>query len=179
MRTRTTAAGAALLLAALAGCDTGSSGHTDPKATPSMAAPRTNVPSLNLSFGQAYTWPDGLKVSVTGARVFTDYDKAGGEHPQPGFTDFRVTLRLTGGRAPVDLGSVSTIVQGATNGGEAESATFAHGSAPLEGQLAPGVTTVKTDDESLETKYGRRIVVRVQRVAAGLASPEFAGTITG
>jgi hypothetical protein len=41
------------------------------------------------------------------------------------------------------------------------------------------VTTVKTDDESLETKYGRRIVVRVQRVAAGLASPEFAGTITG
>lgn len=150
----------------------------------STAAPSPSAPSTHLAFGGAYTWPDGLKVSVTGARVFTDYNRDGGESPQPGFTDFRVTLKLTnGGKSPVDLGQLSTIVQGATNGGEAEAATFENGSEPLSdgGQLAPGVSTTKTDDESLATKYGRRIVVRVQRVAAGFGQdfPEFTGTISG
>jgi hypothetical protein len=174
-------AGAALLIAALAGCSTGSTGHTSPKATPARSS--AAAPSTHLTFGGTYTWPDGVKVSVTGARVFTDFNTADGESPAPGATDFRVTLRVTnGGKAPVDLGGLSVIVQGATNGGAAASGTFERGSAPLEGQLAPGVTAAKNDDESLAKQYGRRVVVRMQRVSydpSGAMWPEFTGTVTG
>lgn len=115
--------------------------------------------------------------------MFTDYNSDAGESHDPGTTDFRITLQVTnGGRSPLDLGGLSVIVQGATNGGEAATTTFENGSQPLEGQLAPGVTATKTDDESLETSYGRRIVVRVQRVAddpTGATWPEFTGTVTG
>lgn len=185
MRARTTAAGAAALLTALTACSSGSS--SDHKASPrpsaATAAPSASAPSIHLTFGQGYAWPDGLRVSVTGASVFTDYNKDAGEHPQPGFTDFRVTIRVAnGGQAPADLGGLSVVVQGATTGGEAQSATFQNGSEPLQGQLAPGAVAFKNDDESLETKYGRRIVVRVQRVAqdpTGQTWPEFTGTIGG
>lgn len=183
MRTRATVAGTALLLAVLAACSGGSS--TDDKATakPSAPAKTATAPSLRLAFGGAYTWPDGLRVSVIGAQVFTDYNKAEGEKPQPGSTDFRVTIRVAnGGQAPVDLGGVSVIVQGATTGGDSETTTFRNGSEPLEGQLAPGAMAFKNDDESLATKYGRRVVVRVQRVAydpTGQQWPEFTGTVAG
>lgn len=184
MRTRAMAGGAALLIAALAGC--GSGGHTDGKATAKPSRPpattaTASAPSTHLAFGQGYTWPDGLRVSVIGAQVFTDY--ADGESAQPGFTDFRIMLRVAnGGRAPADLGGLSIVVQGATTGGTAQSATFANGSEPLEGQLAPGAVAFKNDDESLATTYGRRIVVRVQRVAedpSGQTWPEFTGAVGG
>ena len=111
-----------------------------------------------------------MKVSVTEARVFTDYSSDAGESHDPGTTDFRITLRVTnGGSDLVDLGGLSVIVQGATNGGEAATTTFENGSQPLEGQLAPGVTATKTDDESLETSYGRRIVA-VMRASRWLVS---------
>ncbi|MEU1001946.1 hypothetical protein [Streptomyces tibetensis] len=42
----------------------------------------------------AYTWPDGLKVTVVDAKVFTDFDKDLLESPEPGSTDFRVTSKL-------------------------------------------------------------------------------------
>lgn len=184
MRTRTTAAGAAVLIATLTAC--GSGGGPDGKATAQPQVTKTattKAPSLSLRFGGAYTWPDGLRVSVIGAQVFTDYNKAAEESPQPGFTDFRVLLRVAnGGQAPVDLGGLSVIVQGATTGGAAESGTFRNGSEPLEGQLAPGAVAFKNDDESLAARYGRRIAVRVQRVAqdpTGKTWPVFTGTIGG
>lgn len=162
-------------------CGGSSDGSPDDKPTAPPPVTRTSTaPRTDLKFGGSYTWPDGLKVSVTGAKVFTDY--ADGESHDPGSTDFRVVLRLTnGGTRPVDLGELSVIVQGATSGGEAASTVFKNGSAPLEGRLAPGATAVKTDDWSMETKYGRRVVVRVQRVADdfGLDFPEFTGEITG
>lgn len=184
MRARTLTAGIAVLITALAACG---GGGEDRKASPQPPEPppqaATRAPSTHLGFGGTYAWPDGVKVSVTGARVFTDYNTGAGESHDPGTTDFRITLRVTnGGKAPVDLGGLSVIVQGATNGGEAATTTFENGSQPLEGQLASGVTAVKTDDESLETAYGRRIVVRVQRVAddpTGETWPEFTGAVTG
>ena len=138
--------------------------------------------SSGLKFGQSYTWDDGLKVTVLEAKRFTDYSKDAYETPTPGTIDFRLKLRITNtGKTPADLSKLSTITDGATNGGEASSTTFENGSEPLEGRLAPGVSVTKTDDNELETKYGRKIVVTVQRVTDDLTAdfPEFTGTITG
>jgi hypothetical protein len=136
---------------------------------------------LHKQFGQVFTWPDGVKVSVTGATVFTNYNKEFGEHATAGSTDFRLHIRITNGsRAAFDLGKLSTITDGATNGGEASVGLWTDNGSPLEGRVAPGVTVTKTDDASLETKYGRKVVVTVQRTTDDLSAefPEFSGTIT-
>ena len=138
--------------------------------------------ATGLRFGESYAWPDGLRVSVTGAKVFTDYDAELLESARPGETDFRVTLKLENtGSAPVALDDLSLIIEGATNGGQAATTVFENGSEPLEGRLAPGVSATKTDDNTLETKYGRKIVVIVQRASEdfSLEFPEFTGQITG
>jgi hypothetical protein len=137
--------------------------------------------ALHKQFGQTYAWPDGVKVSVTGAKVFTAYNKEFGEHATAGSTDFRLTIRVTnGGQIPFDLSKLSTITDGATNGGEASVGLWTDDGSPLEGRLAPGVTVVKTDDATLETKYGKKIIVTVQRMTDDLSAafPEFSGTIT-
>lgn len=139
---------------------------------------------LNKQFGQTYAWPDGIKVTVTQARVFTHYDKSLGERPTSGSTDFRLSIRITNGSSqPLDLSTLSTITDGAVNGGEASITSWSDEGSPLEGRLAPGVTAVKTDDGTLATKYGRKIVVSVQRTAPGsiqlMRTPEFTGSITG
>ncbi|MDX2800192.1 hypothetical protein [Streptomyces scabiei] len=138
--------------------------------------------ATGLRFGGSYTWPDGLKVTVVGAKVFTDYDTELLESARPGERDFRVTLKLENtGSAPVALDELSLIIEGATNGGQAATTTFEKGSEPLEGRLAPGVAVTKTDDNALETKYGRKVVVIVQRASENfdLEFPEFTGQITG
>ncbi|WP_367047634.1 hypothetical protein [Streptomyces sp. Je 1-332] len=135
-----------------------------------------------LKFGESYTWPDGLKVSVTEAKVFTDYDTELMESAEPGNTDFRVKLKLTNsGKSAVALNDLSLIIEGATKGGQASVTAFEKGAEPLEGRLAPGVSTTKTDDNALETKYGKKIVVTVQRDSEDydLDYPEYTGSITG
>lgn len=142
----------------------------------------TDGGATGLKFGESYTWPDGLKVTVVGAKKFTDFNADYGETPEPGGTDFRVSLKLENrGKASVDLGDLSTITEGATNGGQAAFTRFDNGSQPLEGRLAAGVKATKTDDNVLETKYGRKIVVTVQRNSEDfdLEFPEFEGEITG
>ncbi|OMI34355.1 hypothetical protein [Streptomyces sparsogenes] len=135
--------------------------------------------STGLAFGKTYTWPDGLKVSVVDAREVTkfgEYDST----PDPGETGFRVELKLTNtGKAAAKLDDLSLIVEGATNGGEAATTTYETGSDPLEGRLAPGMTVTKNDDSVLGTKYGKKIVVTVQRSSENfdLEFPEFSGTI--
>lgn len=138
--------------------------------------------SKGLKFGETYTWPDGLKVTVVEAKVFTDYDKELLESAAPGDTDFRVKVKVENtGKAAVPLDELSTIIEGATNGGEASTTAFENGSEPLEGRLAPGVSATKTDDNALETKYGKKIVITVQRSSDNfdLEFPEFNGSITG
>jgi hypothetical protein len=138
--------------------------------------------STGLKFGETYTWPDGLKVSVVDAKKFTDFNEEYGETPEPGATDFRVTLKLENtGKSAAPLDDLSLIVEGATNGGEAAFTIFEKGSQPLEGRLAPGVAATKTADHVLETKYGKKIVVTVQRNSDdfSLDFPEFNGEITG
>ncbi|MFI9598957.1 hypothetical protein ACIHCX_03580 [Streptomyces sp. NPDC052043] len=135
-----------------------------------------------LKFGESYSWPDGLKVTVVEAKVFTDWDAEAYETPDPSLTEFRVRLKLENtGKQPADLGDLSTIVEGATNGGRAAGSEFERGSEPLEGQLAPGVSAVKTDDNSLESRYGKKVVVRVQRASEDgvFEFIEFAGAIAG
>jgi hypothetical protein len=110
---------------------------------------------------------------------FTDEDYATDD---PAFTEFRMKLKLAnGGKSAVKLDDLSVIVEGATNGGQASTAGFATDSQPLEGRLAVGVTATKTDDNALETKYGKKIVVTVQRSSEDfdLEFPEFEGEITG
>lgn len=212
MRVRTTAATAALLLAALTACggdgDDASASKTKASATPSSSksvnctdqslsqadwmdycsdkastgGDSTAGKSKGLKFGESYTWPDGLKVTVVDAKVFTDFNEEYGESADPGSTDFRVTLKVqNGGKSSVDLGDLSVIVEGATNGGEASFTSFEKGSQPLEGRLAPGVTATKNNDNVLESKYGKKIVVTVQRSSEdfSLEFPEFEGEITG
>jgi hypothetical protein len=142
----------------------------------------TEMKSTGLKFGESYTWPDGLKVSVTDAKVFTDFNEEYGETAEPGSTDFRVTLKLENtGKEPAALDDLSLIVEGATNGGEAAFTSFQNGSQALEGRLAPGVSASKNADHVLETKYGKKIVVTVQRNSENfdLDFPEFNGEITG
>lgn len=215
MRVRTTAATAALLLAALTACGGGgdkADAKSPDKAPTSASTSKTkdkNVdctdPSLSqadwmaycsdgagnggdgtagkstgLKFGESYTWPDGLKLTVVEARVWTKFTDDDFSTDDPNSTEFRVKLKLTNtGRSAVKLDELSTIIEGATNGGEASSNEFQTGKAPLEGRLAPGVTAVKTDDNSLEMKYGKKIVVTVQRSSDNydLDSPEFTGSI--
>lgn len=209
MRTRTLAAALLATTAlALTACSS-NSGSTDATAAPAGSHPAAkkvncNDPRLSQSdwmahcpgktsnqngglhktFGQTYTWPDGVKVTVTQARVFTHYDKSLDEHVTPGSTDFRLSIRITNGSSqPLDLSTLSTVTDGATNGGEAETTSWSDQGSPLEGRLAPGVTAVKTDDGTLATKYGRKIVVTMQRTAPGdvqlMETPEFTGSITG
>lgn len=138
--------------------------------------------ATGLEFGESYTWPDGLKVSVTEAKVFKDYDAELMESAEPGNTDFRVRLKLTNsGKSAVALDDLSLIIEGATNGGEAAQTAFEKGAEPLQGRLAPGVSATKTNDNALETKYGKKIVVTVQRNSEelNLDFPEFTGSITG
>ncbi|MGW0904364.1 hypothetical protein [Streptomyces sp. NPDC002853] len=138
--------------------------------------------ATGLKFGESYTWPDGLKVTVTEAKVFTDHNAELMESAEPGNTDFRVRLKLTNsGKSAVALDDLSLIVEGATKGGEASQTAFEKGAEPLEGRLAPGVSATKTNDNVLETKYGKKIIVTVQRSseAANLDFPEYTGAITG
>ncbi|MFH8419306.1 hypothetical protein [Streptomyces collinus] len=210
MRVRATAATAALLLAALTACGGGgsdSSSASKSKAPDSKnekvdctsqtldqaewmkhcaeetgADPDTGAKSTGLKFGETYTWPDGLKASVVDAKVFTDFNSEYGESAEPGSTDFRVALKLENtGKKPTALDDLSLIVEGATNGGEASFTAFENGSQPLEGRLAPGVTATKNADHVLETKYGKKIVVTVQRNSENfdLEFPEFNGAISG
>ncbi|MGW5865227.1 hypothetical protein ACWFRJ_23970 [Streptomyces sp. NPDC055239] len=142
----------------------------------------TEGQATGLKFGESYTWPDGLKVSVAEAKVFKDYDAELLESAKPGNTDFRVKLKVTNsGKSAVALNDLSLIIEGATNGGEAASTSFENGAEPLEGRLAPGVSATKTNDNALETKYGKKIVVTVQRGSDDfdLDFPEFTGSITG
>lgn len=207
MRIRTTAATATLLLAALTACG-GSNNAESPAGTKSAPAASESVdctsqtlsqseymekcaskPSKDggakltgLKFGESYAWPDGLKVSVVDAKQFTDFDKEALESAEPGSTPFRVKVKVENtGKAAVALDDLSLIVEGSTNGGEAAFTIFSRGSEPLEGRLAPGVSAVKTADHVLESKYGKRIVVTVQRSSDdfSLDFPEFNGEITG
>lgn len=132
-------------------------------------------------FGQTYRWPDGVSVSVIEAKVFTNFNKEFDEHATAGATDFRLQIRITNGsHAPFDLGDLSTITEGATNGGEATVGIWTDDGSPLEGRVAPGLTVEKTDDATLENRYGKKIVVTVQRMTDDLSAdfPEFSGAIT-
>ncbi|MFI0266106.1 hypothetical protein [Streptomyces luteogriseus] len=210
MRVRATAATAALLLAALTACGGGSSGS--PSASKSKAPASkskkvdctsqtldqaewmehcadeastgsgTGAKSTGLKFGETYTWPDGLEVSVVEAKEWTKFTEEDFAEDDPKATEFRVLLKLENtGKKPAALDDVSTFIEGATNGGEAAFTEFTTDSEPLGGRLAPGVTVTKTDDNSLESKYGKKIVVTVQRnsEAFDLDFPEFTGEITG
>lgn len=135
-------------------------------------------PSSDLPFGKAYAWPDGLEVTVLEAKVFTDWGEY--EEPDPKNTEFRIRLKVDNkSEASVDLSELSILVDGATNGGTAASSSFTKGSAPLEGRIASGVSAVKTDDNALEKRYGKDIVVTVQRATDDgfEVFPEFTGTI--
>lgn len=180
MRTRTVAVIAAFVAASVAGC--GGNGSSDATITTPATATTTASSSLHLKFGQAYAWPDGVKASVTEAKVFTDYDTSLDEKPTPGGTDFQVMVRITnGGRIPLDLSELSVITDGATNGGQAAITSWVNEGPRLEGRLAPGTTATKADPETLEKKFGRKVIVTVQRSSSENVTydfPEFSGSIT-
>lgn len=205
MRARATAATAAMLLAALTACGGGDDDGKEVAAKPSESVDCTDqtmdqaewmkhcgetdagggeaeAKSTGLKFGESYTWPDGLKVSVVEAKAWTTFTDEDFAEDDPKATEFRVLLKLENtGKTPVQLDDVSTFIEGATNGGEASFTEFTTDSEPLGGRLAPGVAVTKTDDNSLESKYGKKIVVTVQRNSENfdLDFPEFSGEITG
>ncbi|MEU5772749.1 hypothetical protein ABZ819_05510 [Streptomyces venezuelae] len=210
MRIRTTAATTALLIAALTACGS-DDGDPDEKSSARKDSASKQVDctdeslsqkewldhcaedgagaggdgtegqATSLEFGETYTWPDGIKVSIVEARTFTDYDSELGESAEPGDRDFRLKVKVTNrSKQPFALDSLTTLVEGATNGGEARVAMLERGSDPLEGRLGAGVTATKTDDNALKTKYGRKIIVTVQRDSNDFSTeepPEFSGTI--
>lgn len=203
MRTRTAAAAVLLLACTVSACGS-SSERAAPKSTAKASAPEHEVdcsdtslnqadwmehcnteppaeseaPATDLAFGKPFAWPDGLEVTVLEAKVFTDWDEF--EEPDPKAHEFRVRVKVDNkSDRSVDLDELSVSVDGATNGGTADLTIFSKNSAPFEGRLAKGVSAVKTSDHSLEKRYGKDIVVTVQRTTADdvLAFPEFTGTI--
>ncbi|CAM5340700.1 MULTISPECIES: hypothetical protein [Streptomyces] len=203
MRTRTAATVALVLACSLSACG-GADESAAPKSTVTASAPEHEVdcsdtslnqadwiehcntetpaeseaPSTDLAFGKPFVWPDGLEVTVLDAKVFSDWDEH--EEPDSKSNEFRIRLKVDNkSKASVDLSELSVLVEGATNGGMAASSSFSKGSAPLEGRIASGVSAVKTNDNVLEKRYGKNIVVTVQRTTdAGFeAFPEFTGTI--
>lgn len=116
-------------------------------------------PSKPLRAGESFTFPDRLAVTVVKAA------KVPASEADPGETPFRLHIRFeNNGKAPVKLDDFSTFVEGATNGGEAASAMFdsSENAEDIAGRVAPGVTTVKTEDLVLDKKYGDKIVVSLQ-----------------
>jgi predicted small lipoprotein YifL len=135
----------------------------------------------DIPFGKTYEWPDGLAVTVTEAKTFTNHGEFD-EAPDPDAHEFRLHIKLTNnGKSAVKLDDLSALVEGATNGGQASIGSWEDSGSPLQGRLAPGVTVTKTDDNVLEKKYGKKIIVTVQRVdekfAEDWANPEFVGSI--
>ncbi|SCD44094.1 hypothetical protein GA0115253_1004724 [Streptomyces sp. Termitarium-T10T-6] len=203
MRTRTAAVAALLFACTLTACGS-TSEPAAPESTVKASAPEHEVdcsdtdmdqaewmehcntetpseseaPSSDLAFGKPFAWPDGLEVTVLDAKIFTEWGEY--EQPDPKSTEFRIRLKVDNktGRS-VDLSELSIMVDGATNGGTAASSSFTKGSAPLEGRITSGVSAVKTDDNVLEKRYGKDIVVTVQRVSDDgfEVFPEFTGTI--
>lgn len=203
MRTRTAAAAALLLACSLAACG-GSDEPATPKSTVKASEPEHEVdcsdtslnqsdwmehcntetpaaseaPATDLAFGKPFAWPDGLEITVLDAKLFSDWDEY--EEPDPKSNEFRIRLKVDNkSEGSVDLSDLSIMVDGATNGGTAASSSFTKGSAPLEGRIASGVSAVKTADNVLEKRYGKDIVVTVQRVTDDgfEVFPEFTGTI--
>lgn len=187
MRTRalTTITLAAAGLLALTACSTTPSSSKPAGGAPIMttaaAGPSSSGAGLSQLFGQTYAWPDGVKVTITGAKLFTAYDASIGESATAGSTDYQVMIKVTNeGSAPLDLTTLSVITAGATSGGEASATAWNNAAPPLEGTLAPGGTVTKGDPETLETTYGKKIVVTVQRMSDPVMPfPEFTGSITG
>ncbi|MET8113837.1 hypothetical protein [Streptomyces prasinus] len=113
MRARATAATAALLLAVLTACGGGDGDSSSSKPKPRASAGKeksvdctdesldqadwmehcadeagtggdgTEGQATGLEFGESYEWPDGLKVTVVDAKVFTDYDPGLLESAEP------------------------------------------------------------------------------------------------
>ncbi|MEU1623432.1 hypothetical protein ABZ479_39855 [Streptomyces sp. NPDC005722] len=176
---RTHIIGGVLLAAALTLTACGNGDDVGAGPTPGASRIDTVDPAEDITFGTTYTWADGLKVTVTEARIFTDFtDEEGPADPRS--HQFRAKLRFTnGGDTPADLGEVSTLVMSANEEAAiATSGTFRNGAAPLAGSLAPGATATKTDDAVIDRKHGRKILVVVQR-AGSIAAPEFIGSIRG
>ncbi|MEV7950633.1 hypothetical protein AB0O74_27130 [Streptomyces rubiginosohelvolus] len=202
MRTQTVAAAALLFACSLTAC--GSDEPAAPKSSVKASAPEHEVgrsdtslnqsdwmehcntetspesesPARDLAFGKAFTWPDGLEVTVVDAKVFSDWDAF--DEPDPKAHEFRVRVKVDNkSRQAIDLDQLSVSVDGATNGGTADLRIFSKNSAPLEGRLSKGVSAVKTSDHPLEKQSGKDIVGTVQRTTDDdfLAFPEFTGTI--
>ncbi|WP_371794223.1 hypothetical protein [Streptomyces sp. NBC_01718] len=139
---------AAILLAAapsLTACSTSNDDGAGPPADKSRID--TVDPAEDMAFGKTYTWPGGLTVTVTEARLFTDFTADEGP-ADPKNHEFRAKLRLTdGGKEAADLSDISTIVMSATeNAITAAPSAFQNGATPLAGRLAPGATATKTYD---------------------------------
>lgn len=177
MRTRIIVAILLAAAASLTACSTSYDDGDRPAAGKSRID--TVDPAEDMAFGKTYTWPDGLKVTVTEARLFTVLTADEGP-ADPKNYEFRAKLRLTnGGKAAADLSDISTIVMGATeNAITAAPSAFQNGAAPPAGHLAPGATATKTYDAVIDRRYGRKILVIVQR-GSSAALPEFIGSIVG
>ncbi|MER7807240.1 hypothetical protein [Streptomyces sp900116325] len=108
----------AILLAAAPSLTAYSTSYDDgdrPAAGKSRIA--TVDPAEDMAFRKTYTWPDGLKVTATEARLFTGLTADEGP-ADPKNYEFRAKLRLTyGGKAAADLSDIAAVVMGAPGQG--------------------------------------------------------------
>ncbi|AKG41410.1 hypothetical protein SXIM_00260 [Streptomyces xiamenensis] len=124
------------------------------------ADPQTQA-SGDLAPGESYTWESsGLSVTIDRIEELDPSTLEEWDRPKEGRTPFRVHLTVANtGQQPVDLGSLSLNVEGATNGGEVFVGMYS-GDVEITGRLAPGVTAEKSQSWSLDTEaYGRDILV--------------------
>ncbi|MDG9703832.1 hypothetical protein [Streptomyces sp. DH37] len=139
------------------------------------------APATELTFGQTFTYDDGLKVTVDSAKTVTDFDEYD-DRPDADERLFRVNVTVDNdSKKPVDLDTIGVLVTGATNGGDAEIAYVSKGSKEMTGRLAPGVKDTKNSDWALAKEYGSQVLVTVTRMSEDVdlfaQDPEWTGPI--
>lgn len=125
-------------------------------------AGQEEAPETELKLGDAFKYEDGVKVTITRVEKFTNFAEYDSK-PTSDETAFRVHVKITNGsKRPLSLDDLSVNISGATKGGDAEFTTWENGAAEMMGgRVAPGVTTNKTEDGVLKTKYGTQALVSV------------------
>ncbi|MFF4345857.1 hypothetical protein [Streptomyces sp. NPDC001530] len=188
---------AALVAAALTACSDNSQGHAEraphatagketrtqqtpdcgPDSTLSQsdwidqcgdaATPTDNQPDTELAVGDAFTYDDGVKITVTSIRKlirFGEWDS----RPDADQTAYRVTWTVDNAtKRPFDLENVYEQEQGASNGGEVDTLSVDNGSRTMTGRIAPGKTGTFTNEGAIDKTYGTDLVITFSRSDIG------------
>lgn len=195
-RSRTTTAAAALTaalaLTTLTACsdDDSDTNNANDQATENNTDDTGNTPapdqpagatSDDLAPGDSYTWDNDLTVTVDNIREVPDTDIGEFDFIPDGHLPFVADVTITNDSdTPYDLAGLQPNAEGATQGGDAPSASFDSINAVghYEGRLAPGETLETVRGWTIDEEHGREVVIEAFRNDDwNLTMPTWVGSI--